>query len=59
MDSLEIFARGRYHRDMKILKYEPLTPSGLGFMEFLKNDKLMMIEGVAKYYILFDNFSLK
>ena len=48
MDSLETFIRGRYHRDMKILKYEPLTPSGLGFMEFLKNDKLMMIEGVAK-----------
>ena len=42
MDFLEIFTSGRYHRHIKIL---PLTPSSSEFMAFLKNDKLILIEG--------------
>ena len=59
VDFLEIFTIGRYHKDMKILKILALTPSGPEFMGFWKTGKLMMIEGVAKYYIFLDNFCLK
>ena len=58
-DSLEFFTSDRYHRDMKILKILASNSSSSEFMAFLTNDKLMMIEGVAKYYIFLDNFWLK
>ena len=58
MDFSEIFTSGRYHKDMKILK--TLASNSKWFRGYsLKNEKLMMIEGVAKYYIFLDNFCLK
>ena len=55
----EIFASGRYHRDMKILKIKPLTPTGSELMAFLKNDNLMIIEGWPNTTFFLDNFCLK
>ena len=40
MDFREIFASGRYHREMKIMKILASTPSGSEIMAFLKNDQI-------------------
>ena len=45
MDFLEIFASGRYHRDMKVLKILASNFKWFKFMAFLRNYKLMMISG--------------
>ena len=59
MDFLKIFTISRYHRVIKVLKI--LTSNSKQFRVYgiLKNDKLMMIEVVAKYYIFLDFLYLK
>ena len=59
MDFFEIFASGRYHRDMEIQKILALTPSGSDFTAFLKDDKLMKEGEPGQILHFLDNFCLK
>ena len=59
MGFLEIFTSGRYHRDMTILKILATNSKWFRVYGIFKNDKLMMIEGMVKYYIFLDIFCLE
>ena len=54
-----VFTSSRYHRDMKILKILAFNSKRFRFMEFFKNDKLMMIEWGGKILQFLSNLSLK
>ena len=46
---LEVFTSGRYHKDMKIQKILACNSKRFRVFGILKNGKLMVIQGAAKY----------
>ena len=59
MDFLEIFTNGKYDREIIFLKILASNSKWFRVYGILTNEKLIMIEGVAKHYIFLDNFCLK